>query len=618
MRTQQIGRVLAALACLALGAAAPANEDRAIGQEAFEKACMACHGEPPVARAPSRAQLAKMPPEKILQAQLSGLMALQAAALNELERRAVAIYLSDIEWGTVTEERADERLAMCGESTPLTAAAFDQPHWVGWGLDAAHSHFQPAGQAGLTAADLDGLELKWAFGHAGATTTTTQPAVVGDRIFVGSPTGAIYALDRKTGCAHWKYATAGEVRAAIIVAPRADGSLGLYAGDRKGWFYALDANSGELLWRLRPEAHPWAMITSSPYLHDGTLYFGVASFEELAGGSPTYECCTFRGSVVALDAASGARKWHSYVIDEEPRPTKKMTSGVQLYGPSGAAVWSQPTIDTEAGVLYVTTGDSYSAPAADTSDAIVAMDLATGAIKWHKQMTADDAFTTACVAPNADPVAKEGCGPDIDFGSSAILRELPGGGRVLLAGQKSGVMHAIDPDAEGAILWQKRLSPGGVLGGIEWGFAADDEHLYVPISDVWENRATPGHAGGIYKLRFADGAEVWNTPAAAPDCTDIAGCNAGQPAAATLIPGVVFSGAMDGHMRAYDTATGKVIWDIDTKGSYDTVNGVPASGGSIKGAGVTVVDGWIYFSSGYGLFGMPGNVFLAYGPKAAP
>ncbi|MEQ8659944.1 MAG: PQQ-binding-like beta-propeller repeat protein [Gammaproteobacteria bacterium] len=618
MTSLQPGRLIAALTCLVLGTSAAADEDRAIGKEAFEKACGACHGEPPVARAPSRAQLAAMPPEKILEAQLSGLMALQAAALNELEKRAVAIYLSDIEWGTVSTERAAEELVMCADTTPLTPAAFDAPHWVGWGLDADHTHFQPGDQAGLDAAALAGLELKWSFGHPGATTTTTQPAVVGDRIFIGSPAGAVYALDRTSGCAHWKQSTAGEVRAAIIVAPRADGSLGLYAGDRKGWFYAFDANSGKELWRVRPEDHPWAMITSSPYLHDGTLYFGIASFEELAGGSPSYECCTFRGSVVALDAETGAQKWQSYVIPEAPRPTRKMTSGVQLYGPSGAAVWSQPTIDAEAGVLYVTTGDSYSTPAADTSDAIVAMDLATGAIRWHKQMTADDAFTTACVAPNADPVAKEGCGPDIDFGSSAILRRLPDGGRVLLAGQKSGVMHAIDPDAAGAILWQKRLSPGGVLGGIEWGFAADDEHLYVPISDVWENRATPGHAGGIYKLRFADGAEVWNTPAAAPDCTDRAGCNAGQPAAATLIPGVVFSGAMDGHMRAYDSTTGQVIWDVDTKGSYDTVNGVPAHGGSIKGAGVTVVDGWVYFSSGYGLFGMPGNVFLAYGPKSAP
>lgn len=600
---------------LTAGSAVAVADDRAIGKDAFEQACAACHGEPPVARAPSRAQLAQMPPEKILEAQLAGLMALQASALNEIEKRAVAIYLSEIPWGSVKEEKAQEALAMCAASPALTAADFAKPRWIGWSPDLEHTHAQSAEQAGLTAQDLGNLELKWALGHPGTTTLTTQPAVVGDRIFVGSPSGAIYALDRKTGCAHWKYDTEGEVRAAIIVAPRADGSIGLYAGDRKAWLYGLDANTGKLLWKDRVDDHPWAMITSSPVLYEGKLYFGTASFEELAGGSPAYECCTFRGALLAYDAETGRRVWRGYVITEEPQKTKVTTTGTQLWGPSGAAVWSSPTLDPQTNTIYVTTGDSYSSPAADTSDAIVAFDLQTGAMKWHQQMTADDAFTTACVAPNADPVAKEGCGPDIDFGASAILRTLPDGRRLLLAGQKSGVMHAIDPDRKGAVVWQKRLSPGGVLGGIEWGFAADDKYLYVPISDVWETKHAPGHAGGVYALEFADGSEVWNTPAAAPDCVDIAGCNAGQPAAATLIPGVLFSGSMDGHMRAYDPANGSVIWDVDTKGEHQTVNGVPGKGGSIKGAGVTVVDGWVYFSSGYGLFGMPGNTFMAFGPK---
>ncbi len=590
-------------------------DDRAIGQNAFEASCAICHGENPAPRALTREQLKKLPPEKIFTAQVSGLMALQASALNEIEKRAVAIYLSEIPWGTVQAEKAAEQLAMCDGGSPLRAADFAAPSWVGWGLDFEQTHAQSAAAGGLEAPDLTNLELKWSFGYAGATTITTQPAVVGDRIFIGSPNGAIYALDRTTGCAHWKYETEGEVRAAIIVAPRQDGSIGLYAGDRKAWLYALDANSGKLLWKEKAETHDWSMITSSPVLHEGRLYLGTASFEELAGGSTTYECCTFRGSVLAYDAETGKQIWKSYVLPETPARTKLTTAGVQLWGPSGAAVWSSPTLDLKTGTIYVTTGDSYSAPAADTSDAIVALDMQTGAIKWHKQMTADDAFTAACVAPNADPVSKEGCGPDIDFGSSAILRTLPDGRRLLLAGQKSGVMHAIDPDKEGAIVWQKRLSPGGVLGGIEWGSAADDTHVYVPISDVWETKTMPGHAGGIYALNFADGSEVWNTPAAAPDCLDIPGCNAGQPAAATLLPGVLFSGSMDGHMRAYDPATGAVIWDVDTKGDYATVNGVKAKGGSIKGAGVTVVGGWVYFSSGYGLFGMPGNVFLAFGPK---
>ncbi len=607
-------RLLPVVVALLSPASVPAD-DLAIGKEAFEKACSSCHSANPVPRAMSPAQMAELPPEKIFHAQQEGLMVLQASALNEIEKRAVAIHISKIPWGTVKDEKFAESLQNCDASPPLAADALQQPHWSGWGLDLDNTHFQRGDYAGLEPADLRNLELKWALGYAGATTVTTQPAVAGGRIYVGGPNGGIYALDAKTGCAHWKFDTADAVRGAILLTRRDDGRFVLLAGDRKAWFYAVDANSGAELWKDKVDPHAWALVTGSPALHDGVVYVGVASFEELAGGSPTYECCTFQGSVVAYDVASGKRLWKTSTIPEPVVKTKTTTTGVQLWGPSGAAVWSQPTIDPEAGVLYVTTGDSYSAPAAATSDAIIAMDLATGAIKWHVQTYADDAFTAACVAPDADPVAKEDCGPDVDFGSSAILRRLPDGRRVLLAGQKSGMFYALDPDDRGRILWQKRLSPGGVLGGIEWGFAADTENVYVPISDVWETRSTPGHAGGIYAVKFADGSEVWNTPAPKPDCTHLPGCNAGQPAAATLIPGVLFSGSMDGHMRAYDPATGKVIWDYDTKREFATVNNVPAKGGSIKGAGVTVVDGWIYFGSGYGLWGLPGNVFLAFGPK---
>jgi polyvinyl alcohol dehydrogenase (cytochrome) len=610
-------RTLVALGCASLLATGVhADDDKAIGKHAFEKACVACHSDPPVPRAMPREQLAKMPPEAIFAALLGGKMTLQAAALSEIEKRAVSIYLSEIPWGSVKDAQTVEQLTMCKNPAPLAADALEQPHWSGWGLDADNTHFQPAAQARLKPEDLANLEFKWALGFPAGTSVSTQTAVIGGRIYIGGPGNGIYALDARSGCAHWKTETAGEVRGAIQAFKRADGSLMLVAADRKAMVYGLDADTGKILWQDKGEDHPWAMNTGSAAYHDGKVYVPFASFEELAGGSPTYECCTFRGSVNAYELETGKRLWKSYLIPEPAKKTVKASNGTQLWGPSGVAVWSQPTVDAKAGAIYLTTGDSYSAPAADTSDAIVAMDLKTGAIRWHKQMTADDAFTAACVAHNADPVARKGCGPDVDFGSSAILRTLPNGKRVLLAGQKSGVMHAVDPDAQGAVLWQKRLSPGGVLGGIEWGYAADDKHVYVPISDVWESRSEPGAAGGIFALNIADGSTVWQTPAQKPDCLSTPGCNAGQPQAAVLIPGAIFSGSMDGHMRAYDPATGKVIWDVDTKREFPTVNGVKAKGGSIKGAGAVVVDGWVYFGSGYGLWGMPGNVYVAYGPKA--
>lgn len=603
------------LISLTFSLVAVADDDSAIGRKAFDQACAGCHSDTPIPRAMSPAQMAELPPEKIFKAQTQGMMLLQASGLTEIEQRALAIYVSKISWGSVKEEKADEKLTQCDASPALAADTLDEPHWSGWGLDLDNTHFQPIERAGLTAADLKNLELKWAFGYAGATTVTTQPAVAGGRIYLGGPNGGIYALDAETGCAHWKFDTPGAVRGAILITRFQDGRFVLFAGDRKAWFYAIDANTGELLWKDKADDHTWAIITASPALYDDVVYVGLSSFEELAGGSDQYECCTFRGSVIAYESVTGKRLWKSSTVQEPMVKTRKLANGTQLWGPSGVAVWSQPTIDPKGGVLYVTTGDSYSVPASATSDAIVAMDLKSGEIKWHVQTFKDDAFTTACVVPNADPVQQEGCGPDVDYGSSAILRTLTDGRRILIAGQKSGMMYALDPDSNGKILWQKRLSPGGVLGGIEWGFAADEKRVYVPISDVWEASSAPGHAGGIYALNFADGSEVWNTPAAKPDCLDRAGCNAGQPAAATLIPGVLFSGSMDGHMRAYDPATGKVIWDVDTKREYSTVNGVPGKGGAIKGAGVTVVDGWVYFGSGYGLWGLPGNVFLAYGPK---
>lgn len=605
---------LVILGLYSFGGLTQADEDQKIGEKLFASNCAGCHSATPAPRAMTPTEMAELPPEKIYAAMVSGQMMPLAAGLGEIEKRAIALYASGKPWGTVPTVKVEEKLTQCAVSEPLPADALSKPHWSGWGLDDDNTHFQPAERAGLAAADLPKLELKWAFGFPGGTTVSTQPAVAGGRVFLGSHEGGIYALDAKTGCAHWKFQTPAAVRGAIHIVQRADGRFVLYTGDRSAHVYALDANTGELLWKVKADDHPHALVTGSLAIHDDVLYVPVASFEELAGASANYECCTFRGSVVALDAATGAQRWKSYVISELPQKTRKTDAGTQLWGPSGAAVWSQPTIDPKAGVLYITTGDSYSAPAAATSDAIVAMDLATGKIRWHMQATPDDAFSLACVSPTADAKTREECGPDIDFGASAVLRTLPDGKRVLLAGQKSGVLHALDPDAEGRVLWQERLSPGGVLGGIEWGFAADEATVYVPISDVWESKFTKGAAGGVYAVRIADGKEVWNTPAATPACEGKPGCNAGQPAAATLIPGALFSGSMDGHMRVYDPTTGRVIWDYDTLRDYSTVNGVPAHGGAIKGAGVTVVDGWVYFGSGYGLWGMPGNVFLAFGP----
>ncbi len=258
----------------------------------------------------------------------------------------------------------------------------------------------------------------------------------------------------------------------------------MYFGDVKANVYAVDAETGAQLWTKSAESHPLARVTGAPVLFNGRLYVPVASFEEGSGPNPKYECCTFRGSVVAYDAANGEQIWKTYTIPEKPRPTKKNSVGTQLWGPAGAAVWSAPTIDAKRGALYVATGDAYTSPAADTSDAIMAFDLKSGIPLWTHQFTPNDAFLVGCPSgPNTRDNCPDVGGPDFDFGNSPILRTLPNGKSVLVIGQKSGAAWAIDPDKDGALLWQHKVGSGSALGGVEWGSAADDQHGYFAVAD---------------------------------------------------------------------------------------------------------------------------------------
>ena len=381
--------------------------------------------------------------------------------------------------------------------------------------------------------------------------------------------------------------------------------------------HAVDAATGQLLWKTDVEDFPVGRITGSPTFYNGRIYVGVASGEEASGAVPTYECCRFRGSVVALDAATGKQIWKTYTI-EEPEPTKKNAVGTQLWGPSGAPVWASPAVDAKLDLLYVTSGNNYSDPTSATSDSFIAMDLNSGQIKWSRQMTAKDAYTAACRLPDKTNCA-ESNGPDFDFSSSPMLLTLPSGRRMLVAGQKSGIVHALDPDKGGEVLWQTRVGRGGTMGGVQWGSAADQSNVYVALSDIgrimlnYSNStdADPKQGGGMFALRLEDGERVWYTPP--PGCGTRQRCSPAQSAAVSAIPGVAFSGSVDGHMRAYSTTDGKIIWDFDTIRAYETVNGVPGRGGSIDGPGPSIGGGMVFVNSGYPTAGgTPGNVLLAF------
>ena len=591
---------IAALSGVVRHAAAQAPVDAAA---VYQKTCASCHDQPQ-GRTPPREALKERTPDAILQSLTSGSMSINAIALSMAEKRAVSEYVAGkpLGAGVETAGLCANRPGMLGD---ISATA-----WNGWGGDVANSRYQP--KPGLTAADVPDLKLKWAFGFPGGSLAYGHPVIVGGRVFVGSDNSHFYALDANTGCMYWSFEAGGGIRAAPTVA-KTGSRAAVYFGDLKGTMYAVDAITGALIWKQTVDEHRFARVTGAPKLYDGKLYVPVSSIEEAPAAQPKYECCTFRGSVVALDAGSGAQIWKTYTIQERAQQVGTNAAGTALYKPAGAAVWSSPTIDARKGIVYIGTGNSYTDPAVPTSDAVMAMDIKSGKILWWNQLTPSDAFVIGCGPNSTNANCPKDVGPDFDFGNAPILRMLPGGKRILVIGQKSGLVYGLDPDNEGKLLWKFKAGKGSALGGIEWGSAADEENAYIPVSDVLGPAAD---AGGLFALKLATGEQVWHTPAPKLECTSGRGCIGAQSAPVSVIPGAVFSGSVDGHLRAYSTKDGSIIWDFNTAKEYETVNKVPAKGGSIDAAGPAIADGLVVTNSGYALWrGMPGNVLLAFSAK---
>ncbi len=588
------------------------------GATVFQQTCASCH-ESASNRAPGRDALQAMSPENVLSAMESGSMVSIALNLPAVDRRAVAEY--------VTAKTLAQSLnlnppseAMCSQTPDTSFNPLAGPRWNGWGVNASNTRFQDEATAGVTAADVPRLKLKWAFGFPGDLSADAHPTIAGGRVFVGSHSGNIYALGAETGCVHWFFKAAGPIRGAVTIAPvetRGGRRYAAFIGDAAANVHALDAATGKLLWTQKVDDFPGAKITGSPTFHDGRIYIGLTAMEEVTGAVSSYECCRFRGSLVALNATTGARAWKTYTIAEDPRPTSRNKVGTQMWGPSGAPIWTSPTIDVRRRRIYVTTGDNYSDPPTSTSDAVIAFDLASGRRLWSRQMTTGDAWNVACSAPDTSncPASK---GPDVDFASPPILLNLSNDRRVLIASQKSGIVHALDPDRDGEILWQTRVGKGGTMGGVQWGAAADQSNVYVALSDIGliaiPNSTgldpDPNVGGGMFALRLEDGSRIWHTPPAA--CGDRKRCSPAQSAAVSAIPGVAFSGSVDGHLRAFSARDGAILWDVDTVRPYETVNKVPARGGSLNGPGPAIAGGMLVVNSGYAITGIPGNVLLAF------
>ncbi len=585
--------------------------DPPAGEALYQKRCAACHDQPSP-RIPPRAALQNLYASRILRVMNSGAMMTIAYTLKRDEKEAVAAYL-----GKPGAEPGPPPAAFCKDRA-VKVDTSAKLAWNGWSPTVTNARFQPATVAGLSIDQVKGLKLKWAFAFEGDISAYAQPAVIGGQVFVGSASGAVQALRADTGCLEWVYQAAAPVRTAISVAPLGKHHAVIF-GDQTGAVYAVEAESGELLWKKKVEDHEAALLTGAPTVFEGVAYLPVASWEETRSLNPEYPCCTFRGSVVALRIRDGFQIWKTYTITETPRELGKTPVGTPRWGPSGAGVWGAPTVDAARKLLYVATGDNYSPPATAGSDSVMALELSSGRVAWSRQVTANDAFNSACVSGVNGPNCPEGSGPDFDFGSSVILAKTPSRRDLLLAGQKSGMVYALDPDRKGELVWQTRVGKGGVIGGVQWGMASDGQSLYAATSDaifVQKNGVRsldPAAGGGLTALRLEDGDKSWYVPPVA--CGSAPGCSPAQSAAVTAIPGVVFSGSMDGHLRAYSSEDGKVLWDFNTVREFTAVNGVKATGGALDGPGPVVVNGMVFVNSGYARFGgAPGNVLLAFEP----
>jgi polyvinyl alcohol dehydrogenase (cytochrome) len=595
------------LMSLALNAA---EIDLATGEDLYNDNCEVCHGGR-VSKAPELTLIRLMSPSSIYRALDQGIMQRQAKALNHDEKIILAEYLSG--------QDLNQEVVAPAPQCDSNAAQFDYdapPLSSGWSADNTNKRHYGESITDITADNINQLALAWVFAYPEAIRARSQPALAGGAVYMGSQNGTVFALDRETGCIRWTFKTVAEVRNGIVIEPWVAGDKVnplLYFGDIAGNVYALDAVTGTLQWRDRADDHPSLTLTAAPVLETGVLYVPLSSLEVTSAADPSYPCCTFRGGVAAYDAKTGHKKWVGYTIDEPPTVVGKNSVGTDRIAPSGSPVWNTPSIDTRRGVMYVGTGENYSSPANNTSDAILALSLKDGSIVWRQQMTEGDAWNMGCETKERINCPPED-GPDYDFGAATIIATNSVGKDIILAGQKSGEIFGLDPDQGGKVLWRKKLGKGGIQGGVHFGMTVSGDTLYVPMSDFDGGPRWPGVAyPGMFAVDITTGEERWYSPAT-NICEGREFCQPGLSAASSSIPGAVVAGAMDGHLRAYDFKDGKVLWDFDTAISYTTLNGVNASGGSMGGAtGPVFHQKMMFVNSGYGIyFHMPGNVLLAF------
>lgn len=577
------------------------------GDSLYNQYCAMCHTDPDDVRTPPLDALNDYNANSIVHSLIEGIMRAQAAALSEEQIIVLAEYLSDDRYDpTITQS-----LAACEREMPQFELSLDS-NWNGWGGEPGNSRHQPASGTAIHARNLDQLELVWAFGHEGASTARAQPTVINGTMLMGSSTGMVHALDMATGCSYWSFPALTEVRASVPVAfsPALDRYLAVVA-DMNNRLYVLDARTGERLWFDDVDDNPYARSTGSPVVHDGMVFVPVSNREVFAAGSPDHHCCTFRGNVAAYDLNTGKKLWHTYIM-EEAVEVGTNAIGNPIYAPSGAPIWQAPSIDPSRNTVYAGTGQNFTSPTSETSDAVIAFDMHNGDMKWVYQTTEDDAYTTACSSAGDHPNCPDP-GPDLDIGAPILPVTLSDGTELVIAGTKGSEVFGLDPDG-GSVVWHRRVGRGGALGGVHWGMTAIGDTVYVPVSDrVTGIDGTHEPMPGLHALDMRTGKSKWYVPAPERCQEGQRGCREAYSAPASSAADVVFAGSLNGHLFAHDAETGELIWEYDSNREYKTINQVEARGGSMDATGPVFSGDYMIVNTGYATFGqMGGNTMLVF------
>lgn len=592
------------------------DRDALPGKQLYIENCAGCH-EAQVYKAPHTTWLELMSPQVLYRSITEGIMQSQAAHLSDGDKQHIVEYITQMRLG---DPNAGPEVAWC-EDSASEFTELDESQLSGWGHDTRR--YVSSEAAGFSRSQISDLELKWSFGFPASTRARSQPTIAMDAVFVGSQDGTVYAFDLETGCVRWAYAARAEVRTGITLGNRGPESTPTaYFGDIIANLYAVDANTGELIWQTSPDEHHSATLTGTPAFANGNLYVPVSSLEVVTAANPDYACCTFRGHVVAVDGNDGSMLWDSYAIPDAPSSVGTTSVGTDMMGPSGAPVWTSPTIDVEKNLLIFGTGENYSSPADANSDAVIAVALDSGERLWSRQTFPGDAWNVACMMAD-NPNCPEEDGPDYDQASSPLLVDIGEGKTVVVAGQKDGRVFALDWETGQSKLWEVKLGRGSIQGGVHFGMAADGTTVYVPINDMNDTRngewLDPETARpGVSAVDAATGEVLWSHVQ-----NNVCGegrpfCDPGVSAAITATDGAVIAGHLDGVIRIYDGPTGDIIWSYDTTNPVEGTNGVTATGGGMSGSGPALGAGHMVINSGYGLYNHEaGNALLVFAPKSS-